>query len=162
MTIAVYPGSFDPVTLGHLDVITRAARIFEEVRVCVMKNVSKRYCFNESERLALLAESTRALPNVTVDHYEGLLTDYARSVQANVVVKGLRTIADFEYEMQMDYFNKRLAPEIETFYLVADTRYSVLSSTAIRELMAFGGDLTGLVPDPVIRAVKDRQGGNTQ
>ena len=90
------------------------------------------------------------------------MTDYARSVQADVVVKGLRTIVDFEYEMQMDYFNKRLAPEIETFYLVADTRYSVLSSTAIRELMAFGGDLTGLVPAPVIRAVKDRQGGNTK
>lgn len=154
MTLAVYPGSFDPVTLGHIDIIRRASRTFDDLRVCIMKNVQKKYLFSEEERLYLIEQSIAEFDNVTVEVYDGLLTDYARQAGASVIVKGLRTIADFEYEMQMDYFNKRLAPEIETIYMMADKKYSVLSSSAIRELMAFGGSLEGLVPDAVITAAR--------
>lgn len=156
MTTAVYPGSFDPVTLGHVDVIRRAAATFDELRVCILRNPKKHYWFSEDERLALIEESVAAIgaKNVTVDHYEGLLTDYAKSVDASVIIKGLRTFQDFEYESQMDYFNKRLAPDVETLYMMADKKYSVLSSSAIRELIAFGGELSGLVPEAVIKAVR--------
>lgn len=156
MAIAVYPGSFDPVTMGHVDVIRRAASIFDTVRVCVMRNPDKTYTFSEAERMAFLKESTRELDNVIVDAHDGLLMDYAVAKGAKVVIKGLRTIADFEYEMQMDYFNKWLAPGVETLYLMADNKYSVLSASAIRQLMAFDGELAGLVPPAVLEAVADR------
>ncbi|MDD2414167.1 MAG: pantetheine-phosphate adenylyltransferase [Eubacteriaceae bacterium] len=159
MTIAVYPGSFDPVTLGHVDVIKRASRVFEEVRVCVMKNPKKHYLFSEKERLAFLTESTKQYSNVMVDAYQGLLTEYVRAKNARVVIKGLRSSGDFEYEKQMDFFNKRLAPEVETLYMAADNAYSVLSSSAIRELMTFGGSLDGLVPEVVLDAAAKRMGG---
>lgn len=157
MRIAVYPGSFDPVTMGHIDIIRRAAAVADELHVCILKNPKKHYWFSQEERLALLRESTAPFQHVVIDAYAGLLTDYAHEIGASVIIKGLRNTTDFMYESQMDYFNKRLAPDIETVYLVSDNRYAVLSSSAIRELMTFGGNLEGLVPEPVLKAVRRRQ-----
>ena len=159
MRIAVYPGSFDPVTMGHIDIIRPASAVADELHVCILKNPKKHCWFSIEERLNLLRESTAAFDHVVIDTYAGLLTDYAKQIGATMVIKGLRNATDFEYEGQMDYFNKRLAPELETVYLISDNRYSVLSSSAIRELMTFGGNLDGLVPEPVLEAVRQRQEG---
>ena len=155
--IAVCPGSYDPVTNGHLDVITRAAELFDRLIVGVV-DVSVRksgHVFTGEERVAFITEATRHLPNVEVETFASLLVDYARSRGAKAIVKGLRAISDFEYELEMNQLNRQLAHDIESVYLMASPQYSFLSSSGVKEIAVFGGDVTDLVPEPVARRLKE-------
>lgn len=149
MVKAICPGSFDPVTNGHLDVIERAARIFGEVVVGVLHNPRKTPLFSMEERVAMLQEAVAHLPNVTIVAADGLLVDVVRSTGSQVVVKGLRAIQDFEYEFQMGMVNKHLAPDLETMFLMSSDRFSYLSSSMIRELASYGASVEGMVPPGV-------------
>ena len=135
---AVVPGSFDPVTSGHIDVIERAARVFGEVIVAVAPNLSKRTLFTVEERVQMLREATSHLPNVRVDAFEGLLVDYVQSLGANVIVKGLRAVSDFEFEFQMALMNRNLNPGVETVFMMTGAEYSYLSSSIVRRLLLWG------------------------
>jgi pantetheine-phosphate adenylyltransferase len=156
---AICPGSFDPVTYGHLDIIQRAAAQFDEVVVAVLTNPRKQPLFSASERLQMLNESLAHLPNVWAIHAEGLLVDCARKVGATAIVKGLRPIQDFEYEWQMGMVNRELDAEVETFFLMSRKEYSYLSSSIVRELASFGAKLDGLVPPPVEARLRAKFGG---
>ena len=147
------PGSFDPVTTGHMDIITRAARLYEDVIVTVLHNMEKKTAFSMQERRAMIERATQSLGNVRVDTFSGLLVDYAHSHNVRVIVKGLRRAVDFEYEYQLAAANRHLDSSIETVLLMTDTRYNYLSSTLVRDLAAHGGDITGLVPDCIKEAV---------
>ena len=155
--IAVCPGSYDPVTCGHVDVISRAAVLFDELIVAVV-NASVRKSaalFTAEERVGLIEESTAHLPNVRVATFDVLIVDFARSVGATAIVKGLRAISDFEYEFEMNQLNRKLAPDINTVYLMAGAQYSFLSSSGVKEMATFGGDVTDLVPGPVASRLKE-------
>jgi len=152
----VYPGSFDPVTNGHLDIIERASRTFDAVVVAVVKNPSKDAMFSVGERMRLLKHVTAHLPNVTVDHFEGLLTDYMHQLKASVVIKGLRAISDFEYEFQMALMNRTLDSSIETLFMMTNNRFSYLSSSLVKEVARLGGPIDELVPAVVAEAVEIR------
>lgn len=154
MSKAVYPGSFDPVTNGHLDVIERAAKVFDHLTVAVVRNLGKSPMFSVEERLALLRSSTAHLSNVSVGHFEGLLVDYLRSVDSRVVIKGLRAISDFEYEFQMALMNRKLDSEIETLFMMTHNRYSYLSSSLVKEVARLGGEIDDLVPEVVLPAIR--------
>jgi pantetheine-phosphate adenylyltransferase len=156
-SIAVCPGSYDPVTCGHLDVIARAAGIFDHVIVAVVNaSVRKsRALFSAEERVGFIAESTTHLANVEVQTFDVLIVDFARRVGATSIVKGLRAISDFEYEFEMNQLNRKLAPDIDTVYLMASPQYSFLSSSGVKEMAQFGGDVSGLVPDVVIDRLSD-------
>lgn len=157
MRTAVYPGSFDPVTNGHLDIIQRASRIYDKLIVGVLNNPSKKTpMFSVEERIDLIRSVTADIPNVEVDSFTGLLVDFAKAKGAQVIVKGLRTVADFEYEFQMALLNKALNPEYETVFLMTDTKYSYISSSMVKELAGFKGDLTGLVPGEIIEKIKEK------
>ena len=156
---AVYPGSFDPITNGHIYITERAAAIFDEVRVSVLVNTQKKAVFNVEERCSMAREALGHLPNVTVDHFGGLLVDYVRSLCARVIIRGLRAMSDFEYEFQMALMNRQLAPEIETFFIVTDPKYSYVSSSGVREIFQFGGTVNDVVPDCVFRRLKERFAG---
>ncbi len=156
MRIAVYPGSFDPITNGHLDIIERASRLYDKLVVGVLSNVSKQPLFTAEERVEMISQVTGHLDNVEVDSFTGLLVDFAKSKKATVIVKGLRTVADFEYEFQMALLNKALNPEYETMFMMTNTKYSYISSSMVRELAGFHGDLTGLVPCGIIEAIKSK------
>ena len=149
MTTAVYPGSFDPVTNGHLDVISRGAELFDKVIVGVLHNSTKSPLFSVEERVRILNEATKDLPNVEIVAFSGLSVDFARQCKAKVIIRGLRAITDFEYELQMSQTNQKLDPNIETMFLTTSIEYSYLSSTTVREIAAFGGDLTQFVPEAV-------------
>jgi pantetheine-phosphate adenylyltransferase len=149
----VCPGSFDPVTNGHLDVIERMSGIYDEVIVAVLVNKSKRGLFSTEERMELLRESTAALPNVKVDSFHGLLVDFCRDRDVRVMVKGLRAVSDFDYELQMAQMNHSLA-EVETLFMPTNPLYSFLSSSLVKEVATYGGDVSGLVPAPVLTALK--------
>lgn len=155
MNVALYPGTFDPVTNGHVDVLDRAASVFDRVVVTVAVNSSKQTMLDADTRLRLIREScSELLPhraNIEVVRFDGLLAEYGRTRGAVAIIRGLRTLGDFEYEMQMALMNRRLNNQLNTFFLPADERYVHLNSTIIRELARHGADLTGLVPDPVIR-----------
>ena len=142
------PGSFDPVTNGHLDIIRRAARLHDEVLVVVGANLAKEGLFTVEERLAMLREVTSDLPNVGVDKFTGLLVDFCRARGVSAIVKGLRAVSDFEYEMEMAQMNYRLA-EVETLFMTANPLYSFLSSSLVKEIAKYGGDVASLVPEPV-------------
>lgn len=146
MRIAICPGSFDPVTHGHLDIVRRAARMFDKVIVVVMTNSAKRPLFTKEERMELLRRVTRELDNVEVDSYGGLLAEYAKSRQADVIVKGLRAMSDFEYEFQMALTNRKLNPEAETVFLTTTADHMYLSSSLVKQVAELGGDITGFVP----------------
>lgn len=154
-TIALFPGSFDPITNGHLDIISRGARLFDQVVVAILVNIEKSPLFTVPERVALLREVLAELPNVSVDTFDGLLVDYARRRRATAVVRGLRAISDFEYEMEMNQLNRLQAPEIESLYLMASPQYSFLSSSGIKELAVFGGDIDEHVTPLVARRLKE-------
>ena len=154
--LAICPGSFDPVTNGHVDIITRASKIFDEVIVAVFNNQSKSPLFTVEERMHLLRESTKDLPNIVVDSSERLLMDYAREKKAAAVVRGLRAVSDFEYEMQITSMNRKLNPEVETLFMMTNNQYSFLSSSMVKEIAKYDGDITGLVPEPVIYALKEK------
>ena len=144
--IVICPGSFYPVTLGHLDVITRAANMFDKVLVAVLVNSSKRPTFSIEERMELLRDATDGLDNVEIVSFEGLLAEYCKSRGVNAIVKGLRAVSDFEYEFQMAIANKRLNPELETIFLTADSDSMYLSSSMVREIGSMGGDISNFVP----------------
>ena len=158
--IAVCPGSYDPITNGHVDVITRAAETFDEIIVAVVNaSVRKtRALFSAEERVRFVANATSHLPNVRVDTFDVLVTEYARRVGATAIVKGLRAISDFEYELEMNQLNRHLARDIESVYLMASPQYSFLSSSGVKEIATFGGDVSDLVPDEVARRLKEAFG----
>ena len=156
MRTAVYPGSFDPITNGHLDIIKRASRVYDKVVVGVLSNKSKTPLFTAEARVDMIKRVTSELDNVEVDTFEGLLVDFAKSKNATVIVKGLRTVADFEYEFQMALLNKALNPEYETMFMMTDTKYSYISSSMVKELAGFHGDLTGFVPCDIIETIKKK------
>ena len=155
MRRAVCPGSFDPVTNGHLDIVGRAAAIYDEVVVAVLVNESKRGLFDIPERIELLQEVVAAWPNVKVDSFTGLLVDFCRERDIPVIVKGLRAISDFDYELQMAQMNHRLAG-VETLFMTTNPLYSFLSSSLVKEIAKYGGDVSGLVPDAVVRRLAER------
>lgn len=150
MRIAICPGSFDPITLGHLNIIRRCSKIFDRVVVCIMVNSTKTTpMFSLDERADMVRRAVSKYPNVTVDTSDELLAEYARQYESAVVVKGLRAASDFEYEFQMDLINKNINPELETMFLTASGKYTFLSSSVVREMARYGADLTGLVPDEI-------------
>lgn len=154
MRIAVYPGSFDPITNGHLDIIRRAAKVYDQVVVGVLNNISKNPVFTAEERLEMIQQVTADIPNVTCDTFTGLLVDFAKQKNATVIIKGLRTVADFEYEFQMALLNKALNPEYETMFMMTDTKYSYISSSMVKEVAKYNGELEGLVPSQLIQKIK--------
>ena len=156
MRIAVYPGSFDPITNGHLDVIERASRVYDKIVVGVLSNANKNPLFSIEERVDMIKRVTGHLNNIEVDSFTGLLVDFAASKQATVIIKGLRTVADFEYEFQMALLNKALNPEFETMFMMTNSKYSYISSSMVKELAGFKGDLTGLVPCEIIEEIKEK------
>jgi len=145
-TVAVYPGSFDPPTFGHLDIIERSSRVFSRVIVAVAMNIRKNIMFTPAERVAMLRKLTRAYANVEIHSFRGLLVDYARDKGAHVLVRGLRAISDFEYEFQMAHMNKKLAPDVDTVFMMTGERYSYISSNIVKEIAGFGGKIDDLVP----------------
>jgi pantetheine-phosphate adenylyltransferase len=153
MRVAIYPGSFDPVTNGHLDIIDRAARLFDEVQVAVGINASKSALFSLDDREEFLQEACRGKAGVQVDRFSGLLVEYALARRACAVIKGLRAISDFEDEFQQAQMNRRLAPEVDTVFVMTSTEYSYLSSSIVKEIVRYGGSVAGLVPDFVERAL---------
>ncbi len=153
MTIAIYPGSFDPITNGHLDVATRASKLFERLTIGVYDIPDKRLLFTTEERVNLVRQSTTHLPNVDVESYSGLTVNYARQKGAQVMVRGLRVGADFEREFEMAMMNKELSPELELLCLMSCKEFQFLSSSLLKEVAALGGDIAGLVPKPVAKAL---------
>lgn len=156
MRIAVYPGSFDPVTNGHLDIIERSSRVFDKVVVGVLNNSGKNPLFSAEERVEMLKSVTQHMKNVEIDSFSGLLVDFVKMKNASVIVKGLRTVGDFEYEFQMALLNKALNPEYETMFMMTDSKYSYISSSMVKELAGFHGNLTGLVPAQIISKINQK------
>ena len=153
---AVYPGSFDPVTLGHIDIIKRALKIFGELTVLVAESPRKNSLFTPQERKKLLEESLQNCEGATVDIFKGLTMDYAKRNGAGVVIRGLRAVSDFEYELSMATMNRKLNPEIETLVIMSGENFYYISSNTVKEVALMGGDLSGLVPEPVVKALKKK------
>lgn len=157
MSIALCPGSFDPITLGHLNIIRRSSKIFDEVVVLIMHNTAKTsQWFTFEERLDMAKRATQRYSNVRVDSSDGLLADYARQYEGAVIVKGLRAVSDFEYEFQLNLINKNLNPSLETMFLTADGKYTFISSSVVREMALYGADLNGLVPNELIAEIEEK------
>ncbi|KHE72507.1 pantetheine-phosphate adenylyltransferase [Halobacillus sp. BBL2006] len=154
--LAICPGSFDPVTYGHLDIIQRGAKVFDHLIVAVFNNQSKSPLFDVNERLALLQEVTKDMDNVSVDACEGLLMDYAKEKNAQAIIRGLRAVSDFEYEMQITSMNRKLNEEIETFFMMTNNQYSFLSSSIVKEVAKYRANISDLVPPPVEKALMDK------
>lgn len=154
--IAVVPGSFDPITNGHLDIIKRAADVFDTVYVAVLNNSSKTPLFSIEERIQLIEEVTKNINNLKIESSSGLLIDYARAKKAKAIVRGLRAVSDFEYEMQITSMNRFLDESIETFFIMTKNQYSFLSSSIVKEVARYGGSVTGLVPEVVEDALKEK------
>lgn len=161
MHIAVVPGSFDPVTNGHLDIIKRTSALFDVVYVSILSNNTKSPLFSVEERIDLIKRVTKDLPNVKVEGFTGLLVDYAREKNAKFIVKGLRAVSDFEYEFQMSLTNKHLAPDIETFFITTNSQFSYLSSSIVKEVARFDGDLSEMLPKEIIIDVQRKIGGKS-
>ncbi len=155
-SIAVCPGSFDPVTLGHLDIITRGASVFDKVIVAVLNNRSKQPLFSVEERVHLLKEVTKDIPNVEIDSFNGLLIDYVKAKQASAIIKGLRAVSDFEYEMQMASINRKLDEDVETFFMMTNNKFSYLSSSIVKEIAKYNAHVGDLVPEVVENALKEK------
>lgn len=154
--IAVCPGSFDPVTVGHIDIIHRAASMFSKVVVVVMKNTAKSPLFTAEERAQMIRESTTDLPNVTVDVFDGLLADYTKAIGAGAIVKGLRAMSDFEYEFQMALANRKLNPELDTVFLMTSAEYMYLSSSIVKDIAVHGGGVADFVPEGIMQDIVRR------
>ena len=162
MKIAIYPGTFDPITNGHIDIAERAVTLFDKVIVTIAVNSAKKPLFSIEERKEMIRYSLSHLPNVEIDAFEGLLMEYARMRKASAVIRGLRAISDFEYELQMALMNRKLAEEVVTVFLMPNVKYTYLNSTIVKEVASFGGDISGLVPDVVAKKLteKFRKNGN--
>ena len=156
MSTAIYPGSFDPVTLGHLNIIKRASACFDKVIVCVMINSNKKGMFTPDERVEFLRRATERFPNVEVDFSDELLAAYAKRKKAHVVVKGLRAVSDFEQEVQMAVINRKLNPRLETMFLASSEKYTYLSSTIVKEMARYGADLSDFIPREIVDDVNRR------
>ncbi len=158
MTRAIYPGTFDPVTFGHLDIIKRSANLFDELIVGVLNNTSKSPLFSVEERVNMLKETTKDIATIRVESFRGLLVDFVKETDASVVVRGLRAITDFEYELQLAQTNHVLYPIVDTMFLTAKLEYSYLSSTIVREVATFGGDISKFVPEEIAIRMYDKCG----
>lgn len=156
MKIAICPGSFDPATNGHIDIIKRSGSLFDKVIVAVLNNPNKTPLFSVEERVELLRKTCGSIENVEIDSFSGLLTEYAKSKNANAIVKGLRAVSDFEYELQMALMNKKLNPDIETVFMMTSSRYSYLSSSIVKEVASHGGCIRGLVPEIIEEEISKR------
>jgi pantetheine-phosphate adenylyltransferase len=155
--VAIYPGSFDPLTSGHVDIIERGARIFDQIIVAILANVEKTPLFSEKERVEIIQDVFKGHPNVQVDTFNGLLVDYAQRKNASVLVRGLRAVSDFEYEFQMALMNRHLAPGLETVFMMPAEQYTYISSRLIKEVFTLGGEITGLVPPLVEEKLRAKQ-----
>ncbi|MBA4494745.1 pantetheine-phosphate adenylyltransferase [Paenactinomyces guangxiensis] len=153
MKIAVYPGSFDPVTFGHLDIIERGAKVFDKIIVAVLINSAKNPLFSVEERKQMLIEATKVFPQVEVDSFDGLLIDYVHKREANVILRGLRAISDFEYELQIASINRKLSEKVETLFLMTNNKHSFISSAMVKEVAKYGADVKDLVPHHVAEAL---------
>lgn len=156
MKKAIYPGSFDPLTFGHLDMIERSAKIADELNVAVLRNNAKNPLFSTDERVSMIKEMTGHLPNVTVSSFDGLLIDYADQIGADIIVRGLRAVTDFEYELQMAQTNRIVNSRIDTVFLTTSLQYAYLSSTIVKEVASYGGDISKFVPEAVARKVYEK------
>src|SRR5262245_33569916 len=156
MRRAIYPGSFDPITNGHLDIIERSCKIFDELIIAILVNIEKKPLFNPEERVEIIRAVVAPLPGVRVDTFNGLLVNYAVSQQADCIVRGIRAISDYEYELQMALMNRRLAPRVETVFMMAAEPYSYLSSRLVKEVFMLGGSITGLVPQVVEERMREK------
>lgn len=156
MKIGIYPGSFDPVTLGHLDIIERSSKLVEQLIIGVLVNSSKSPLFSDLERVELLKKATAHLSNVEIVSYNGLLVDFAKERNADVLIRGLRAVTDFEYELQLAQTNKKLYPQVETIFLATNVNYAYLSSSVVREIAKYGGDIKQFVPESIVQSVYDK------
>ena len=156
MKRAIYPGSFDPLTLGHLDMIERSAKIVDELVIGVLNNSAKNSLFSLDERVSMIKEMTESMPNVTVASFDGLLVDYMKEINATIIVRGLRAVTDFEYELQMAQTNRVIAPEIDTIFLTTNLKYSYLSSSIVKEIAEFNGDIKEFLHPIVVERVKEK------
>ncbi len=154
--IVIYPGTFDPITNGHMSILTRALDIFDRVIVAILHNPQKKPLFSIEERVLMLNEILKDLPNVEVDTFDGLLVDYALKKNSNVVLRGLRALSDFEYEFQLALMNRKLCRDVQSIFLMTDYKWFYISSTIIKEAAGLGGDISGLVPDMVERKLKEK------
>ena len=153
MKRAIYPGSFDPLTLGHLDIIERSAKIVDELVVGVLHNSAKNSLFSLDERVSMIKEMTKDMPNVTVSSFDGLLVNYMKEIDATIIIRGLRAVTDFEYELQIAQTNHVESPEVETIFLTTSLQYSYLSSTIVKEFASYGGDISKFVPEQFIQRI---------
>lgn len=156
MKTAIYPGSFDPVTLGHYDIIDRSSQIFDKVIVGVLVNSAKSPLFSLEERVKMLQDVTAGLPNVEIQSFQGLLIDFARQNDANVIVRGLRAVTDFDYELQLAQMNRVIAPEIDTLFLTTNLKYAYLSSSMVKEVASYGGDISGFLEPSIAEKVRKK------
>lgn len=154
--IAIYPGSFDPLTLGHMDIIERSAKMVDQLIISVLNNHEKVPLFTVQERVAIIEEATRNLPNVTVASFDGLLVDFAKSMGAKIIVRGLRAITDFEYELQMSQTNRIMNKDIDTIFFTTSLEYAYLSSSTVKEVAMFGGDISRFVPEFVAERIREK------
>ena len=161
MRIAVYPGTFDPVTFGHLDLVERGRKHVDKLIIAILRNEDKQTLFTVEERTAFLRAAVASWPNVVVDDFDGLLVDYANRTGASLILRGLRAVSDFEYELQMAMMNRRLAPDLETAFLMPNEAFSYVSSRLVREVARLGGDVEGLVPAAVAKALAAKSGRGT-
>ena len=155
---AVYPGSFDPLTNGHIDIIKRAAKLYDEISVAVLINTNKKELFSIEERVKLIENEIKDLPNVRVDSFHGLLVNYCEANEIGVIIRGLRAVSDYEYEMQIAQMNRSLSQAVETVFLMTNTKYSFLSSSIVKEVARFGGNIAEIVPRPVAEKLKEKYG----
>jgi len=156
VAVAVYPGSFDPVTNGHIDILERTSGIFDKIVVAVVHNVTKQALFTLDERVELIKESTRHLDNIEVECFNGLLADFLKAKQATVIIRGLRSITDFEYESHMSMMNKKLLPEVDTIFVMSDSQYIFVSSSGVKEAALLGGDVSSMVPPAVEKGLQEK------
>jgi len=150
---AVYPGSFDPITNGHIDIIERGLAIFDEVIVAIARNSGKKPLFSIKERMKILNEVTNGFKGIKIDIFDGLLVDYVKKVGAKAVIRGLRAVSDFEYEFQMAITNRKLGKDVETIFLMSSEKYSYLSSSIVKEVASYGGNVSGMVPEKIVKAL---------